>query len=244
MFDYSNIPPDFYDNILLRKKGMRSFWHYHKFDSVLRMIPNTAIGKDKSILDVGCFGGSFLATLPMDFFGYQVGIDMLESQIAYAQEKYSTEQRRFFTSDEFFKTNERKFSVISLIEVIEHLSTDQISDLLMQVHRALADDGYLIVTTPNYLSLWPVLEKMIDLLSDLKYEEQHLTKFNYLNVDKKLSSLSNGLFTLEHKTTSHFLTPFVAAVSYKAAERLSSKIPASNWKNPLGNLILTRLRKS
>jgi 2-polyprenyl-3-methyl-5-hydroxy-6-metoxy-1,4-benzoquinol methylase len=244
VFDYSNIPSDFYDNILLRKKGTRSFWHYHKFDSVIRLIPDQAKGNEKSILDVGCFGGSFLANVSPTQFGDQVGIDILESQICYAQKNYSTEHRRFYTSADFFRNNRQKFSVVTLIEVIEHLTSEQIFNLLNQIYDVLDDEGYLIITTPNYLSFWPLLEKMIDIFSDLKYEEQHLTKFNFLNIERKLATLSGNRFRLEHKTTSHFLTPFIASVSYPAAEKLSSKIPASDWRNPFGNLILTRLKKS
>lgn len=40
------------------------------------------------------------------------------------------------------------------------------------------------------------------------------------------------------KTTSHLLTPFLAALSFRLARYLSRLVPHSRWRFPFGDLIL------
>ena len=91
--------------------------------------------------------------------------------------------------------------------------------------------------------MWPVLELLINFFSDVKYEEQHITKFNYLNIEKKIKNIGINDLVLKEKTTTHFLTPFLATFSYDLAVRTATSIPSSVWKNPLGNIILSRWSK-
>jgi 2-polyprenyl-3-methyl-5-hydroxy-6-metoxy-1,4-benzoquinol methylase len=246
-FDYSLIPNGYYDKVLSGPDGMRKFWHYHKFESVLRYIPQKVTGVDKNILDIGCFAGSFLGMIPPEMFSYQIGVDILPGQIEYATQKYGTNYRSFRSfSDDLNLSNEFKghFHVITLIEVIEHLNVEQILKLLTQISELLHPEGKLIITTPNYCSTWPLLEFLINHFSDIQYEEQHLTKFNYFMLEPKVKNLVGNLaLNCEAKTTTHFLSPFVAAISYKMATQMATKIPSAYWSNPFGNIILSRWSK-
>ncbi len=134
--------------------------------------------------------------------------------------------------------------MVTLIEVIEHLNTDEIRRLLKDVVDVTSPDGRLILTTPNYFSLWPVLEALVNRLSDVRYEEQHLTRFTVWNLKSKMRDLSEGRLVLEQLTTTHFLTPYVAALHYPTAVRMATAIPSSSWKNPFGNLILSSWRRA
>jgi 2-polyprenyl-3-methyl-5-hydroxy-6-metoxy-1,4-benzoquinol methylase len=243
-FDYSQIPAGYYDKIFRDKTGVRSYWHHHKFESVLRFIPPFCQGPDKSILDVGCFAGTFLGSVPEAMFGFQRGVDILKSQVAYAQEHYGTSWREFAVlGDKLAK--DRKFHVVTLIEVVEHLDQCQLQHLMGEIQDILQPDGCLIVTTPNYFSLWPLLEIVLDKWSTVQYEEQHITKFNYFNLESRLQSvLGHQQLLCEARTTTHFLSPFVAAFSFDLAEKTAQAIQGSKWKNPLGCIILSRWKKS
>lgn len=247
-FDYSLIPNGFYDNVLSGPDGMRKFWHYHKFESVLRYIPSNLIGEGKNILDVGCFAGSFLGMVPEQMFSYQLGVDILPGQIDYANQKYGTSYRSFRAFDgdlNLSKELKGRFHVITLIEVIEHLNAEQIYKLLRQISELLHPDGKLIITTPNYCSTWPLLELLLNHFSDIQYEEQHLTKFNYFTLESKIKKLVGDLpLICEAKTTTHFLSPFIATVSYLKATQMATKISSAHWKNPFGNIVLSRWSKS
>lgn len=240
-FDYSGIPEGYYDQIANGPNGVRKFWHYHKFESVVRYIPPALMGPDKRVLDVGCFAGTFLGMIPKELFGTQVGIDILPNQIAYAQKTYNEPWRKFQVFDEFFRENREKFHVITLIEVIEHLTHEQIRELLGRIRELLLPEGRLILTTPNYFSVWPLLEIFLNRESDVKYEEQHITKFTYFNLEPKLIRvLQRPSFKLEAKTTTHFISPAIAGLNYEMAIRMAHAVPASNWGNPLGCIVLSR----
>lgn len=245
-FDYSTIPLGYYDKIAARRKGMRSFWHYLKFK---RIIDVFGINND-SILDIGCFAGTFLGMIPESTFKVQYGIDILKDQVEYANDKYGNDFRKFFLFEDFKKEDvyaERRFDVITLLEVIEHLTTTQIADIISIVYTNLKLDGRLIITTPNYASAWPLLEVILNKVSDVKYVEQHITRFNYYNFFDKIGRIVPGfseMFQPDFKTTTHLLTPYIAGISFKTADRISSAIPHANWKFPLGALLIVQLRKT
>ena len=52
----------------------------------------------------------------------------------------------------------KSFDSISLIEIIEHLTNNEIKLILLEAHRTLKKNGELFITTPNYFSIWPFLE--------------------------------------------------------------------------------------
>lgn len=244
-FDYSTIPLGYYDRIALQKKGIRSFWHHLKFK---RIIDTFGINND-SILDIGCFAGTFLGMIPETTFKVQFGIDIQKDQVEYANDKYGAGFRKFYLMNDFIDnklSGERHFEVITLLEVIEHLTVSQIADIITFAFGKLKPTGRLIITTPNYTSAWPLLEMILNKVSAVKYEEQHITRFNYFNVFDKLGRIVpkfSEMFQPDFKTTTHLLTPYIAGISFKTADRISSAVSHANWKFPLGALLLVQLRK-
>src|SRR4029078_4972958 len=99
--------------------------------------------------------------------------------------------------------------------------------------------GKLVLTTPNYASAWPVIEVILNRVSDVSYEEQHITKFTYFNMERKLAKIYPDLWlyfnTLDFKTTTHFVTPFLAGLSFDVARGLSRVGSPQNGADPLGN---------
>ena len=246
-FNYDSIPDGYYDRILDKSSSLRRFWHYHKFYTVINVIGKC---KNKTILDLGCFAGSFLKLLPSPAFEYQVGIDILEPQIKYAKINYENEFRKFYfikdLDDILNILSDQYFDFITLIEVIEHLNNDEIANVLRICSRLLKPGGHLILTTPNYLSVWPFLEFFINRFSDVKYDEQHITKFNYFNFDSKLSKIYTPLYDEFKpclKTTSHFLSPLLAVLSFNSAMVVSKIIPPTMWRFPFGALAILKLQK-
>jgi len=244
-FDYKSIPLGFYDRIAIRKRGVRSFWHHLKFKRIIDGFE----GANNSILDIGCFAGTFLGMIPETMFKEQIGVDILKDQVEYANKNYGNEFRKFclledFKNDKFF--SDGSFDVITLIEVIEHLSESQITEIFTLAYNKLKPKGKLIITTPNYLSAWPFLEWILDMVSDVKYEEQHISRFNYLTVSEKLKNIIpefEQLFCIQYKTTTHLFTPLIAGISFEVADKLSSVVSPAKWKIPLGALLILKLIK-
>ena len=139
------------------------------------------------------------------------------------------------------------FDCVTLIEVIEHLEPAEIRAVFDQCVDRLEPGGKLVITTPNYASAWPLIEVVLNKVSDISYDEQHITKFTYFDMEKKLASIYPDLWlyfnTLDFKTTTHFVTPFLAALSYDVARGLSRVVPHQKWRHPFGNLVLMVLTR-
>ncbi len=244
-FDYSSIPEGHYDRVLREGSPIRRLWHLSKFERVLDYLPQEA---GQSILDIGCFAGSFLSMADGGRFSRQLGVDILPAQIAYANAQYGTHFRSFvhLPSITGLKGLDRQFDCVTLIEVIEHLTPAELRVLFDHAARLLRPGGKLVITTPNYASLWPLIELILNRVGDVDYTEQHITRFNWFNVERRLRQIHPplaGQFDLELKTTTHLLTPFLAALSFRAAQWLSRVLPHARWRLPFGNLVLTVLRR-
>ena len=238
-FDYSRIPLGYYDAITREGNPVRRLWHLSKFERVIDYLPPRP---GQRLLDIGCFAGTFLAMLDSEQFSYQLGVDILPDQIAYARQHHGGAHREFRWVRDLhgLAEIEDRFDCITLIEVIEHLQIDEIRVVLEHVARLLVPGGRLVLTTPNYASAWPVLELLINRFSDLSYEEQHVTRFTYWNLVRRLQQIWPPFaeqLRLEAKTTTHFVTPFLAALSFEHARRISRAIPHTRWRMPLGSLV-------
>ena len=244
-FDYEGIPAGYYDQIMREGNPIRRLWHVSKFERVLDYLPTTAA---QSILDVGCFAGTFLSLLPQERFARQLGVDILPAQIDYANRTYGSSFRSFrhVPSITHLRAISDSFDCVTLIEVIEHLNPTEIRSLFAELSRLLRPGGKLVLTTPNYLSCWPAIELVLNRLSEVSYEEQHITRFTYFNMERRLAELYPALdaeFALDLKTTTHFVTPFLAGISYNLARSLSRLVPHTSWRMPFGNLVLMVLTR-
>ena len=244
-FNYAAIPEGFYQQVLETGNPVRRAWHLQKFERVIDCLPK---GPDLSILDVGCFAGTFLSLLRQEDYGRQLGVDILERQIEYATRRFATSYRsfRYIGGISDLGKIDQTFDCVTLIEVVEHLTEAEIRELFAQISRKLNPGGTLVVSTPNYSSVWPLLEIVVNRLSEVSYEEQHITKFNYFNCLSKLRRISPAIaadFDLFLRTTTHLIAPFCAALSFEGSMRLSRFFPHKAWKNPFGSLILLGFKK-
>jgi hypothetical protein len=82
----------------------------------------------------------------------------------------------------------------------------------------LRPGGQLLVTTPNYRSLWPVMEWTVDRLNmaPKMSGEQHITRFDPRALRELL--IESGLI-MEYFGTIYTLSPFLALASPKWAYR-------------------------
>lgn len=245
-FDYNQIPKGYYDQVANAGNPIRRCWHLEKFERVLECFPRS---ERLSILDIGCFSGTFLSLLPPERFSKQLGVDILQKQIDYANENFGTQFRSF----QFIKNItdldniDGQFDCVTLIEVIEHLTENEVYKVLKRTREKLVPNGRLVISTPNYMSAWRILEFILNHTSDISYKEQHLTKFSYFTVIRELNRIYPGLnedFVLNSKTTTHFITPFLGGLSIRMAQKISKLVPPHRWHFPFGNLILLVFTKT
>ena len=130
--------------------------------------------------------------------------------------------------------------------MIEHLQPVEIADMFAKAADLLQSNGTLIITTPNYFSAWPLIEVALNRLSEVSYEEQHITRFTFFNFVSKLTAIWPAfaeVFELQFLTSSHFGAPFLASISLDWSNRLSARVDHRRWIFPFGNLLLLSLRR-
>ncbi len=97
-----------------------------------------------SILDVGCYDGSFLGVLPDGI--KRIGVDVDSKAIARARKRFGEEDALFVLGDfETFHLSERP-DVITLFHVLEHLSRPR--PVLERLRTMAAPDARLVLEVP------------------------------------------------------------------------------------------------
>lgn len=232
-YDYEKeIPAGFYDKIYQRKAGVRYCWHDLKFRAVA-----AHLSRAERLLDIGCGPGTFIG----NYLGGVrcLGTDFSASQIQYATRRYADDLHRFSTQPiaSLVESGDR-FDAITMIELVEHLAADDAARLFAQARELLSADGLLIVTTPNYGSLWPLIEWGVNLVSPVSYEQQHVNKYRR---SRLISQLTEAGYRNVTVTTAVGLAPFAAVLGPKPAQWLHA-LETRMGHLGCGNLLLAVAR--
>ncbi len=229
-YDYDkDIPAGFYDEVYQRKAGVRFFWHDLKFRAVAARLDGAA-----RVLDIGCGPGTFIGNY---LAGVEcLGIDFSAPQVDYANRRYGTTEHRFST--QVLSGLGERFDAVTLIEVIEHLPPADARRLLAEAHGLLSPQGRLVVTTPNYRSLWPAIEWGVNLVSRVSYEQQHINKYARRRLAAELTQAG---YTRIEVGTAVGLAPFAAVFGRQPAEWLDA-LERSIGHLGCGNLLVAVAR--
>jgi 2-polyprenyl-3-methyl-5-hydroxy-6-metoxy-1,4-benzoquinol methylase len=232
-FDYeTGIPAGYYDRIYRRRRGIRYSWHDLKFRSVARYL-----GQPRRVLDVGCGPGTFIGNYLQGVDA--LGVDLSVSQIAYANEVYGTSAHRFSTQTVGgLVAAGQRFDAVTIIELVEHLSADDAVCLLGDARRLLEPDGLLVVTTPNYTSLWPLIEVAVNALSPVGYIDQHINKYRRGALADHLAQA--GYREVKVRTALGF-APFAALLGAGVANAVNA-LEETVGHFGMGNLLLATAR--
>ncbi len=218
-FDYDTLPAGYYDRIHQRRSGAQSRWHHQKFARFAR-----AMAAGGRHLDIGCGPGTFIGTLPSEECE-STGIDIAAAQIAYAEAHHGGPKRRFqvvaagplpFEAD--------AFDVVSMIELIEHLPHERNMELLGEALRVIRPGGRILVSTPNYRSLWPWIEKLAARFGAMDYGEQHITRYHRHSLANLMAESGAIDVTVEGYM---LMAPFTAALSWRLADLVERLEPAA-----------------
>jgi 2-polyprenyl-3-methyl-5-hydroxy-6-metoxy-1,4-benzoquinol methylase len=102
-----------------------------------------AVGAQDPILDIGCGTGAWLHRLGGLGYQHLHGIDLHPSD--FSTKRATVSQANLDYDD--IGLDDRKFTLITAIELIEHLENP--GRLFYHVSRHMSDDGMFLVTTPN-----------------------------------------------------------------------------------------------
>jgi SAM-dependent methyltransferase len=99
-----------------------------------------------AVLDVGCGSGNFLRYMKEAGFSV-VGIEPSESGSQFARDEHSIEIYHGMIEDYLEAHGARKFDVITLLNVLEHLTRP--ARTLLQLRQVLVPDGLLALVVPD-----------------------------------------------------------------------------------------------
>lgn len=119
------------------------FWGY-EYEAYIEEILQTLKGMSyESLIDIGCGDGRLLTELSKVSGARLVGTDFSEKALAFA--------RAFCPSVTFQRDipKEEIFDVFTLVEVLEHIPPEEISNFLTTLRRSLKPGGRGIVTVPS-----------------------------------------------------------------------------------------------
>jgi 2-polyprenyl-3-methyl-5-hydroxy-6-metoxy-1,4-benzoquinol methylase len=179
----NRIDAGYYDRILeegiIRGRGIQPNWHHSTFSYVKKFIKREDIH-----LDFACGPGTFIGKYSS---GESIGVDISKKQIEYAANKYG-HAGNFVTNEEFdFSIYQNYFDKITIIGLLEFLNDDEILLLLDDLHFILKDNGTILLTTPNFKSLMSVFEKIVNLITQVNYKNEHVNKFNKIKMNNLLT---------------------------------------------------------
>lgn len=225
-FDYERIPPGYYDLVFRRAKGMQSKWHHLKFQRVARELDG-----HRRVLDVGCGPGTLAGNFPDHEW---VGADVSARQVAYARATYGDLGIQFYDqTPRELPEPDRDFDAVTMVELIEHLDPLLLANTLDDALDRVRPGGKAVITTPNFHSPWPLIEAVLNRVSDVSYDFQHINKFTRFRLAALLEA--HGL---ERVTVEPYLcfAPFAAVFSWGLSDRVAAKERALGL--PLGLLLV------
>jgi 2-polyprenyl-3-methyl-5-hydroxy-6-metoxy-1,4-benzoquinol methylase len=117
-------------------------WWDHKYLPLLHGLDASA-----AIVEIGCGGGELLAYLGRRGFSHAVGIDISAEQVTLARARGV--QAELADAFEYLAQRAEAFDAVVAIDVLEHLTRDELLRLAPVVLSALRPGGRLLVQTAN-----------------------------------------------------------------------------------------------
>ena len=192
---------EFYDTLkqghdyysLTKGSNIQRFWHRKKFKEVNKNI----IGK---FLDAGSASGAFFL-----FNNNGIGLDPSFKQLKFAKKMFGNKFINGQVQTLPFKDN--SFDTIIFVEVIEHINKKYNKEIIKELKRVAKKR--IMITTPNYASLWPLIEYIWSKINPINYSEEHINRFTVLKAKK--------LFKGGKIRSIFIISPFVSMISTRLA---------------------------
>ena len=211
------IPKGYYDKAISfdkkSKYDTQSNWHKTTFESISNKTKNSKI-----LLDFACGSGTFLGHYIKK--ETSIGVDISETQILYAKEKYK-DSGSFFTLHEFkFEDYKNYFDTITCIGLFEFISKEEADYYLDRFKYCLKDNGKIIISTPNFKLVMRTIEFILSRFGNIDYSNQYKTKYNKKTFTKILTRHNFKKLKIK-KIISLFI--FLSSFSGNVALKLNKK---------------------
>ena len=209
-----NISGDYQFEALHHGRMMQKAWHAMRLEAAKYSLRKCEY---KNVLDAGCGSGIMLnavSSLGMNI----TGIDFSKRSVEFSK-KYLAEFSPHIIQSGIENTGMLIDSqdLIMCCEVLEHVEQNKALEALMHFHSILKPEGHLYITVPNKRSIWPLLEKFLDMtkLVPQLNNTQHVTEYS---LGKMKSIIEDAGFSIVEKGTFNFISPLFYALSKPAGK--------------------------
>jgi len=117
--------------------------------NVMLDIVNNLNLRNKNILDIGCYDGTFLSLIKNRNNNFY-GIEASEYGVKTALKKGINIKKFFFNDVDKIPLKSEFFDLVVVGEIIEHIYDTDF--FLQEIYRLLKKDGFLLISTPNIAS--------------------------------------------------------------------------------------------
>lgn len=152
--------------------------------------------KNKYILDLGCGMGHFLYFCEKCGYKNCIGIDTSRENIDFIKRR-GTLQVYLSSITDFLKDKEEQFDVIVLNDVIEHLTKEEIFDVLPAVMKAMKKGGVFLVKTPNMANPFvSTAGRYIDITHEVGFTETSMRQVLRATGFKNIEIIGTDVYVL------------------------------------------------
>jgi 2-polyprenyl-3-methyl-5-hydroxy-6-metoxy-1,4-benzoquinol methylase len=233
------IPGNYQYHALRKGHPIQKQWHRNKLNLIRYL---RFLNENDVVLDAGCGSGNMLLEFAKEV-RYIVGIDTNEECIRFLKQKIKDHQIQNAFARKLdllqIRSLNLSFSKIIMSEVIEHLNEEYSAKILRELGEIITRDGEILITTPNYRSLWSSIETLLDsskLAPKLK-DVQHVAKYDWR---KLLEIAEQSNYQVIDKGTLNWISPFISLITPNLADKISY-FEFSRF--PFGNLLYVVLRR-
>ncbi len=130
--------------------------------------------KTAKIVDVGCGSGQFIYFLNKHGYKNVIGIDLDDKQINFAQRLGLNV--KCTSAYEYLKDYQYNLDLIVMLDILEHLTLEELFSLLELAYQALAPGGSIIVSVPNATSPTGLSTRFADITHETCFSPASLSQ--------------------------------------------------------------------
>lgn len=190
---HNEVPGDYYDQAI-HHNIFQKFWHKRRFHEVNKYLP---LVKLKTILDIGCHGGTFTSLLKKKYPQASVyGIDVSSDAILYGKKKYKNIIFKIARAENLpFKHN--SFDLVTCFEVMEHVDNPQ--KVLQQIKTVLVKRGQVLFLVPSETLLFKCIWFVWSVFGPGRiWHHTHIQQFDNNKLDILIEN--NGFQIIKRRT--------------------------------------------
>lgn len=168
--------------------------------------------KSETIIDVGCGHGAFIYFLKKHQFTNLYGFDISKEQIELGH-KLGIKDIENKSIEEFLDTDINNVHTFLLIDIIEHLTIEEVFHLLEQLYLKLKEGGKLIIHVPNAEGIYGMRIRHGDLTHELAFTPKSMRQLLFTLGFKQVNCFEDkpvvhGLKSLLRRLIWEFLSLF------------------------------------